>query len=71
MSWAWHSSAPACLLVLPKYPGETNFSHMSFPEVGQKQKTEKEKKGKQAGAELCQAQDKLSCVKLVWSNWLN
>ena len=26
---------------------------------------------KQAGAELCQAQDKLSLVRLDWSNWLN
>ena len=26
---------------------------------------------KQAGAELCQAQNKLSWVRLDWSNWLN
>ena len=26
------------LLVMPKYGGEQNFSHRSFPEVGEKQK---------------------------------
>ena len=48
------------LPVMPKYWGGNYFAHGSFPEGGQKQKTEREKKKKQAGAELCQAQDKLS-----------
>ena len=34
------------LLVMPKYLGKTYFAHGSFPEVGQKQKTEKRKKKK-------------------------
>ena len=29
------------LLVMPKYGGKQNFSLVSFPEVGQKQKTQK------------------------------
>ena len=32
------------LLVLPKYWGKQIFTHGRFPEVGQKQKTEKKKK---------------------------
>ena len=44
---------------LLKYWGKQIFSLGSFTEVGQKQKTEK-KKERQAGAELCQAQAKLS-----------
>ena len=31
------------LVVMPKYWGNQNFSRGSFPEVGQKQKTEKER----------------------------
>ena len=32
------------LLVMPKYWGKQIFAHGRFPEVGQKQKTEKERK---------------------------
>ena len=32
------------LLVMPKYWGKQNFSHGSFPEVGEKQKKKKKKK---------------------------
>ena len=32
------------LLVMPKYWGKIYFAHGRFPEVGQKQKTEKKKK---------------------------
>ena len=31
-------------MYLPKYWGKQIFTHGSFPEVGQKQKTEREKK---------------------------
>ena len=34
------------LLVMPKYWGKNYFAHGSFPEVGQKQKTEKERRKK-------------------------
>ena len=33
---------------MPKYWGGNNFAHGSFPEVGQKQKTEKERKRERA-----------------------
>ena len=32
------------LLIIPKYLGKQIFTHGRFPEVGQKQKTEKKKK---------------------------
>ena len=32
---------------MPKYWGKQIFSHGSFPEVGQKQKMEKKKKGRE------------------------
>ena len=35
------------LLVMPKYWGKQIFTHMSFPEVGQKQKTEKKERNKE------------------------
>ena len=38
---------------MPKYWGKQIFTHGRFPDVGQKQKTEKREKKKQAGAELC------------------
>ena len=34
------------LLVMPKYLGKLIFSLVRFPEVGQKQNTEREKRGK-------------------------
>ena len=39
------------LLVVPKYCGKNYFAHGSFPEVGQKQKTEKKKEKKRGDKE--------------------
>ena len=36
---------------MPKYWGKNYFAHGSFPEVGQKQKTEKKKKKKERKTE--------------------
>ena len=39
------------LLVMPKYWGKQIFTHGRFPEVGQKQKTEREKEKKSGKTE--------------------
>ena len=39
------------LLVMPKYWGKNYFAHGSFPEVGQKQKTEKKEEKKKRRTE--------------------
>ena len=40
------------LLVMPKYWGKQIFTHGSFPEVGEKQKSRKKKKKKKVGEKM-------------------
>ena len=57
---------------MPKYWGKQIFAHGSFPEVGQKQKTEKEERRRPKvgnnNGQLCNATS--GCArKATWANW--
>ena len=63
---------------MPKYWVKNYFAHGSFPEVGQKQKTEKKKKeeeeerlndGENNGQATHGARKHAWCTKAAWANW--
>ena len=53
---------------MPKYWGKNYFAHGSFPEVGQKQKTEREKKREKRGPtmEITMAKLRIGAHKYAW-----
>ena len=49
---------------MPKYWGKQTFTHRSFPEVGQKQKTEEKKKKRERDANATSG----GARKAAWAN---